>query len=392
MDQVLIVRYGEITLKGLNRPYFENHLVKDIKNALRSIGIFSIVKRDQLIYIDILDYDPEPIVAKVTRVFGVVSVSVAERLSADMNRIAAVALQKVREYRARTGLKTFKVITKRANKAFPVTSPEISRVIGEFLLDNTEGIVVDVHQPDLSVYIEIRDQAYIYLNKIPGFGGMPYGTNGRALLLLSGGIDSPAAGWLMAKRGVAIEAVHFHSYPFTSERAKEKVIDLARILSGYCHSVPLHIINLLNIQQAIKEHCPEEIFTILSRRFMMFIAERIALQNSCLALITGESMGQVASQTIQNLHITNSAVSIPVFRPLIATDKNEIVNLAAKIGTYETSIQPYEDCCTIFLPKRPSTKPRLEKVLKHEANLDKEALIAAALETEETLTITPYYK
>lgn len=390
MDQVIIVRYGEISLKGLNRSYFEDRLVKDIKNALRPIGTFLIVKRDQLIFIEIGASDAAEIVSKVTRVFGVVSVSVAVKTVSSLNQIMELALQMVRGYRVRNHFKTFKVISKRSDKTFPATSPEISRITGEFILTNLGDITVDVHNPELTVNIEIRDQAYVSLNKIPGFGGMPYGTNGKALLLLSGGIDSPAAGWLMARRGVAIEAVHFHSYPFTSERAKEKVIDLARILSGYCRSIPLHIVNLLDIRQAIKKHCPEEIFTILSRRFMMFIAARIALENECLGLITGESIGQVASQTIQGLHATNSAVNIPVFRPLIATDKNEIMHLAMKIGTYETSILPYEDCCTVFLPKRPATKPRLEKVLKHEANLDKEALIAAALDTRETLTVTRY--
>jgi thiamine biosynthesis protein ThiI len=285
---------------------------------------------------------------------------------------------------------SFKVQTKRANKNFPLQSQEISKEVGAFILKHCSDLKVDVHSPDLTVYLEIRDYAYLYTEKIPGFGGMPYATNGKALLLLSGGIDSPVAGWLMAKRGVELEAVHFHSYPFTSERAKEKVINLARILAKYCRSITLHIVNLLEIQQALRANCPEEIFTLLSRRYMMFIAEKIALQNNCSGLITGESIGQVSSQTIQSLAVTNAAVELPIFRPLICMDKAEITNLALKIETYETSILPYEDCCTVFLPKRPATKPKLEKVLKAEALLNREILISDAMSKVETLTIRPF--
>ena len=391
MANVLIVRYGEISLKGLNRSYFEDQLVKVIKNGLWRLGSFSIRKSDQLIFIDLEDAAPEPVVERVIRIFGVVSVSVAVTTTADMESIFRVALEKVNEYRRQHRVQSFKVISRRSEKRFPLTSPQICAQVGEYLLTRSPDLTVDVHNPDLTVYVEIRDQAYIYLEKIPGFGGMPYGTNGKALLLLSGGIDSPVAGWSMAKRGVAIEAVHFHSYPFTSERAKEKVIELARLLSGYCKNViKLHIINLLAVQQSLKDKCPEEYFTILTRRFMMRIAERIALQNECQALITGESIGQVASQTMQGLQVTNAAVSCPVFRPLIAMDKVDIMKLAEKIGTYETSIQPYEDCCTVFLPKRPATKPRLEKIVKLESVLEKEALVSHALETIETLEIMPF--
>ena len=390
MANVLIVRYGEISLKGLNRSYFEDQLVKGIKNGLWGLGPFSISKSDQLIYIDLNDAAPEPVVERVIRIFGVVSVSVATTTDVDLENIFRMALEKVNEYRKQNRVQSFKVISRRSDKRFPLTSPQISARVGEYLLTRLPDLTVDVHHPDLTVYVEVRNQAFIYLEKIPGFGGMPYGTNGKALLLLSGGIDSPAAGWSMAKRGVAIEAVHFHSYPFTSERAKEKVVELAGLLSGYCKGVlKLYLINLLAVQQRLKDECPEEFFTILTRRFMMRIAERIALQNECQALITGESIGQVASQTMQGLQVTNAAVALPIFRPLIATDKVDIMKLAEKIGTYQTSIQPYEDCCTVFLPKRPATKPRLEKILKLESVLENEALVSQALETMETLTIRP---
>jgi thiamine biosynthesis protein ThiI len=391
MVNEIIVRYGEISLKGMNRGYFEDQLVKSIKNALWRLGSFPIVKKDQLIFIELGDADPEPVLERVIRVFGVVSASVAAVTAPDMESIYKTAFEIVTEYRKKHRVQSFKALSRRSEKRFPLTSPQISAKTGEYLLTHIPDLTVDVHQPDLTVHIDVRQQAaYIYLEKVPGFGGMPYGTNGKALLLLSGGIDSPVAGWSMAKRGVAIEAVHFHSYPFTSERAKEKVIELAQILSGYYKGIlRLHIINLLAVQQTLKAECDEEYFTILTRRFMMYIAERIARGNECLALVTGESIGQVASQTMESLHATDAAVTLPVFRPLIATDKVDIMKMAEKIGTYETSIQPYEDCCTVFLPKRPATKPRLEKIIKLESVLDKESLINQAMETLETLKVMP---
>ena len=393
MDQVLIVRYGEISLKGLNRSFFEDRLLSNIKKALKPLGNFPIKKSDSRIYVDLPENGIDAIVETVRKVFGVVSVSVAKRFPADFATITREAREVLAERfsdpaRGRT-YQTFKVDCKRVDKNFPMASLEVSREVGAAILDSFPELRVDVHQPQITVYVELRDLAYVYAGKTPGFGGMPYGTNGKALLLLSGGIDSPVAGWLTAKRGVEIEAVHFHSFPFTSERAKEKVIELARILSRSCRRLRLTTVNLLEIQRQIKENCPEEIFTILSRRFMMFIAEQVALQTQCEALITGESIGQVASQTIPSLHVTNAAVSLPVLRPLITMDKMEIVDLAVKIGTYETSILPYEDCCTVFLPNRPATKPRLEKVLKHEAKLDRDMLIRAALSAADVIEVTP---
>lgn len=387
MRPLLIARYGEIALKGLNRSYFEDTLVKNIKRALYGKAFGQIYKADRRIYIDLAeDVDPEVIAAKVSRVFGVVSVSLAERLELSLEAISKKALEMVNT-ELQGAPASFKVECRRINKQFPLGSLELMSEVGAFILERLPNLRVDVHHPELTVYVEIREQAYLYTRKIPGFGGMPYGTNGRALLLLSGGIDSPVAGWMMAKRGVELAAVHFHSYPFTSERAQEKVIELLKVLSGYCGRINLHCVNLLEIQRAIKEGCPEEYFTILSRRFMMFLAEAIARSEECAALITGESLGQVASQTIMGLQVTNSAVDLPVFRPLIAMDKMEITSFATKIGTYEISIQPYEDCCTVFLPRRPATKPRLDKVLKLESVLDREGLIAAALQNAETRLI-----
>lgn len=391
MEKVIIVRYGEVSLKGINRPFFEDTLIKNLKRALRKYEGLTIFKKDSRIYIENLGpADPVQIAVEASKVFGVVSVSVALKFDSDLEQIKAAALEMVSQKLAADYFPSFKVETKRADKSFPLQSQEISKMVGGFILKHSAGLKVDVHRPALTVYVEIRDYAYLYTDKIPGFGGMPYTTNGKALLLLSGGIDSPVAGWLMAKRGVEVEAVHFHSYPFTSERAKEKVISLTRILAEYCRVIKLHIVNLLEIQQAIRANCPEEYFTIISRRYMMFIAEKIAVQNECSGLITGESLGQVASQTIQSLAVTNAAVDLPIFRPLIGMDKSEITGLAQKIGTYETSILPYEDCCTVFLPKRPALKPRLEKILKAETGLDRETLIKNALDKMEVLTVKPY--
>lgn len=388
MEKVLIIRYGEISLKGLNRPYFENTLLKNIRRSVRQIGDIRVYKSHGRLYIDLEDYDEEDIIEIVTKIFGVVSVSIAYIFKANMEKICEVALKQALEC-VEEGIKTFKVETKRANKNFPVKSPEISRTVGGYILEHIDGLKVDVHNPDIRINVEVRDKAYVYSRKIPGFGGMPYGSGGKAMVLLSGGIDSPVAGWLVAKRGVEIEAIHYHSYPFTSDRAKEKVIDLARILSKYCTKIRLHSVNLLNIQKAINEKCHAEEMTILSRRFMMAIAERVAVERKCKALVTGESIGQVASQTLESINVTNAAVNMPVFRPLIAMDKMDIVKISEKIDTYETSILPFEDCCTVFLPDRPVTKPRLERILKSEELLDVEGLISDAINNMEVITVKP---
>ena len=375
-------------LKGDNKRFFEDKLMRHIRHAVSDLGKLKVYKQHSRIYIDIEEYSEKQIIDRVRKVFGVALISVAKRFPVDFDLIKKVALEELQQELRSTPAKSFKVDSKRVDKNFPLTSPEMSKEIGGYILSNQEDIKVDVHNPEVTVYVEIREVAFVFCNKIHGLGGLPIGTNGKALLLLSGGIDSPVAGWMVGKRGVDIAAVHFHSYPFTSERAKEKVLDLARILSIYVGKFKLYSVNLLPIQQEINEKCPEEEMTILSRRFMMKIAEEIANKKGFNALVTGESIGQVASQTVESLHVTNSAVAMPVFRPLIAMDKVDIIEIAKKVGTFETSILPFEDCCTVFLPKRPITKPRLEKILRSEEKLEAQRLIDEALENMEIEEIT----
>lgn len=386
-----IVRCGEIALKGMNKPYFERVLLERIRKNLKKYDDIDASRREGLIFVKApAKYDADEVIREISRVFGVASVSHAWEVESDLDVIYEAAGEYMMELMKKRNITTFKVESKRADKSFPVESPEISKRVGGAVLKHCKVLKVDVRNPDCVLYVNVRKGfTYIYADKIRGFGGLPLGTNGKGLILLSGGIDSPVAAWMMAKRGMVIEAVHFHSYPYTSERAQEKVYDLARILASYCGRVKVHSVNLLGIQEAIGEFCPEDEMTILSRRFMMMIAERIAKDNSCDMLITGENIGQVASQTAQGLVVTDNAVSMPVMRPLIAMDKIDIMDMAQKIGTYETSIQPFEDCCTVFLPKHPVTKPKLEKILESESKLDKEALIAAALETRDTVVIMP---
>nr|WP_330389051.1 tRNA uracil 4-sulfurtransferase ThiI [Alkaliphilus peptidifermentans] len=380
---MVIIRYGEIMLKGQNKKFFEDKLVKHIRFALKDMGDIKTYKKDSRIYVNVEDFDERQIIQRVKKIFGVILVSGAIKLPVDFDLIKKIAHEEIQKKILTEGAKTFKVDSKRVDKKFPLKSPEISREIGGFILENQENITVDVHKPDVTVYVEVREEAYIFTEKVQGYGGLPIGSSGKGLLLLSGGIDSPVAGWLVGRRGLEIDAIHFHSYPFTSERAKEKVLDLAKILAIYIGKFKIYSINLLPIQQEINEKCREEEMTIISRRFMMKIAERIAEKTDAKALITGENIGQVASQTIESLHTTNSAVNLPVFRPLIAMNKVDIIDIAKDIGTYETSILPFEDCCTVFLPKRPLTKPRLEKILASEEKLDVEALIEAAIDNME---------
>lgn len=387
MNKVILVRYGEIVLKGLNRPVFEDKLISNIKKALNGIGDIKIIKSQSRIYIQPLDehFDHDAACEKLVKVFGIVSVSIVYKVNSDMQAIKNAASQIVEAMIKAKKLKTFKVETKRGDKKFPLQSPEISAEIGGHILSKYNNLKVDVHNPDFILFAEVRENAYLYSDIIPANGGLPVGTNGRAMLLLSGGIDSPAAGWMMAKRGVKIEAVHFHSYPYTSERAKEKVIELANILAEYCGRIKLHVVPFTEIQLEINEKCPHDCITIIMRRFMMRIAEQLAKNNNCTALITGENMGQVASQTMQSLYVTNASVSMPVFRPLIGMDKTEIIEIARKIGTFETSILPYEDCCTVFVAKHPKTKPVLQKIIEYEKKLDEDAMIKKAVETTELI-------
>ncbi len=392
MKEILLCKYGEIVLKGANRKYFEDMLCREIKKRAQNYGKFDIYRAQSTIYIEPLseDADLDGMFHAVSKVFGIVAIAraaVCEKSMEDISRVAAAYVPQFLE-----GKRTFKVEAKRSDKTFSLDSMEISREIGGVILDAYPHIRVDVHNPDVVVKVEIREfGAYVSAGQFKGAGGMPVGTNGRGLLLLSGGIDSPVAGYMMAKRGVRLDAVHFESFPYTSERAREKVLELARIVSEYAGDIYVHVVSLTHIQEELVKHCEEDYFTLLLRRYMMTIAERVAREHNCQALITGESLGQVASQTMQALSVTDAAVSLPVFRPCIGMDKEEIVTIARKIETFETSIQPYEDCCTVFTPKHPRTKPELEKVLLQENKLDFQALVDEAMTTINTVHITPEY-
>ena len=392
IKEILLCKYGEIVLKGANRRYFEDMLCREMKKRAACYGNFDIYRAQSTIYIEPMDdeADLDGMFEAAGKVFGVVAISraaVCEKNIEDISRTAATYVPAFLE-----GKRTFKVEAKRSDKTFALDSMAISREIGGVILEAFPRIRVDVHHPDVIVKVEIREfGAYVSAGQFKGAGGMPVGTNGRGLLLLSGGIDSPVAGYMMAKRGVRLDAVHFESFPYTSERAREKVLELARIVSEYAGDIYVHVVSLTHIQEELVKACEEDYFTLLLRRYMMTIAERIARMKDCSALITGESLGQVASQTMQALGVTDAAVSLPVFRPCIGMDKEEIVTIARKIGTFETSIQPYEDCCTVFTPRHPRTKPELEKVLAQENRLDFAALVEEAMGTMYTVHITPEY-
>ena len=387
---IVLLKYGEIALKGLNRPMFEQRLLNNLKRVLEPIGEFKIRKSQSMLYVEPMDdgIDMEEAIERMRKVFGIVNICPAVSCDKDMESIAKTTIECLKEMEPEG--KTFKVEAKREDKQFPLNSPQICQQMGGAILKNVKGLSVDVHNPDILVQIEIRQKAYIFTQKISGAGGMPVGTNGRAALLLSGGIDSPVAGWMIAKRGVALSAVHFHSHPYTSDRAKEKVIDLAKLISVYTGKIRLHIVPFTEIQLAIIEQCPKNYLTLIMRRIMMQIAQRLAEQDGAKALITGESIGQVASQTMESLAVTDHAVSMPVFRPCIGMDKEEIVAISKKIDTYETSILPYEDCCTIFVPKHPKTRPDVEEIVEAEkllTNLDE--MVERAMAEVETIMIQP---
>ena len=386
-----LIKYGEIGVKGKNRYMFEYALMKQIRIALKEVeGKFFVSKELGRIYVDTDgDYDYEDTIDRLSKVFGIVGICPMVRIeSKDYENLKKSVVEYVDEVYPDKNF-TFKVDTRRADKSFPGTSESINADLGEVILNAFPEIRVNVRKPDVLIKVEIRTFINIYSLEIAGPGGMPIGTNGKAMLLLSGGIDSPVAGYMIAKRGVRVEAVYFHAPPYTSERAKRKVIELAEIVARYSGPINLHIINFTDIQLAIYENCPHEELTIIMRRYMMKIAERIAVENGDQALITGESIGQVASQTIQSLLTTDAAPTLPVFRPLIGFDKQEIVEISEKIGTYETSIQPYEDCCTIFVAKHPVTKPALEGIERSEKSLEGkiEELLEKALETKERILV-----
>lgn len=384
-----LIKYGEIGCKGKNRFLFEDALAKQLRTALEGVdGDFVVSKERGRIYADAQsDFDYDDAVAAIKTVFGIVSFSPMVRIEEKTPEALSKAVVDFIDMAYEDKNFSFKVFTRRADKTFPGTSETISCDLGGLILDTFPETHVDVHTPDVKLRVEIRNFINIYSEDIPGPGGMPVGTNGKAMLLLSGGIDSPVAGYMIAKRGVKVEAVYFHAPPYTSERAKQKVIDLATLVAKYAGPINLHIVNFTDIQMLIYEKCPHEELTIIMRRYMMRIAQIIARNNENLALITGESIGQVASQTVQSLVTTDAVCEMPVFRPLIGFDKQEIIDISEKIGTFETSIEPYEDCCTIFVAKHPVTKPILEKIEKSEAKIAEEAekMVATAVATKERI-------
>lgn len=390
-EKILIVRCGEVALKGMNKPYFERMLAERIHKRLKAAGYgkASVKRHEGLIFVRFdREWDTLQLAGEISKVFGVASISPAVESESNMDAIGVEAVSFTEKLCEERCVRTFKVEAKRADKQFPIKSPDIARQIGGYVLKGLKVLKVDVHNPDVRLFVDVRhDRSYIYADKIAGFGGLPLGTNGKGLVLLSGGIDSPVAAWMMAKRGMMIEAVHFHSYPYTSPRAQEKVEDLAKIVASYCGSFKMHVINILPIQEQIVKNCPEAETTIHVRRFMMRIAEKIAERNSAMMLITGENLGQVASQTAEALVVTDNCVKMPVMRPLIAMDKIDIIAKAQEIGTFETSIEPYEDCCTVFLPKHPTTKPQLDKIEISDSKLDIDALVESAIAEEEIIYI-----
>lgn len=390
MKEMIIAKYGEIILKGGNRPRFESILINNINNSLKKVAKTHVKILQATVYVDVEDPEKLDIVLeRMSKIFGIVAITKAAVCKKDIEEIKQTAKEYFKD--SLTEGVTFKVEAKRSDKQFPFTSPEIQQEVGGYL-DEEFPIIVDVHNPRQTVMVEIRDfGAFLYIreNMLRGQGGMPIGTGSKATLLLSGGIDSPVAGHMIAKRGVEIDAVNFFSFPYTSERAKEKVISLAKIIAQYTSKINLYIVPFTEIQLQIRDNCPEEQMTLLMRRFMMRIAERIAEKNKSKALITGESVGQVASQTLAALDVTNAVVDMPILQPLIGMDKVEIMDRAYKIGTYETSILPYEDCCTVFTPKHPVVNPRRENIEKTEMHLNVEDLIEAALQGVEKIEVLP---
>lgn len=381
--KVILIRYSEIHLKGNNRGFFENALINNIRHSLADKKYKLVKQSGRYVISEFEESEADSIVETVRNVFGVYSVSLADEVKSDYEEIKKSALAIAPE----SG--TFKVVCNRADKRFPLNSMQLASSIGGDLLENNGKLSVDLHKPQHLVNIDVREngKTFVFTNSIKGVNGMPVGTGGKGVLLLSGGIDSPVACYMMAKRGMSIRAIHFHSYPFTSLQAKEKVLTLAKILKKYTLHMTVDVVSFTEIQTAIHEKCPEEFMITIMRRFMMRIAERLAKKYGCGAIITGESLGQVASQTLESITSTNAVATLPVLRPLIGFDKDEIIEIAKRIDTFETSILPYEDCCTIFLPKNPVTKPRLDVVKRVESVLDIDALVEQALENVETIVV-----
>jgi len=386
MYNIAAVSFGELFLKGKNRGKFEQKLIEQIKYALKEFNHVSVYKDSGKVYVETKnEEDMDKIVEKVRKIFGISNISPSVKTSKDVDIIIEKTIELFRYLLSKEDIKTFKIKTKRSDKEFPLKSMDFSALVGGKILENFSFVKVDVHTPDVEVYIDIKKCCYISSERIKTLGGLPLGSNGRALLLLSGGIDSPVAGYMIAKRGVEIDALYFHTYPFTSERANEKVIKLKQKLEEYCGKIKLYSINMLEIHKAIREFCKEEETTILARRFMMRIAEKIALENKIDMLITGESLGQVASQTMKSMAVIEDAINMPILKPLVGLDKSEIIEIAREIDTYETSILPYDDCCSVFAPQHPLINPKLESIKRSESNLNVEELIEKVLSTLEIL-------
>lgn len=388
MNDMILLKQGEIILKGQNRRFFEAKLLANIRHRLKPYGEFDVTSTQSTVYVEPKDEksDMDGALNAMLKVFGAVGVTRALACPKDKDAIFEAAKTYLAEEMRSS--KTFKVETKRADKQFPMSSIEISRYVGDLLSDAFPEIGVDVHNPELVVHVEVRENAaYVHANPLPGAGGMPVGSNGSAVTLLSGGIDSPVSSYMIARRGIHLIPVHFFSFPYTSEQAKEKVLELAKILTAYCGRLTVEIVPFTHIQEEIRAKCPEEYFTLIMRRFMMRLAEKLAIQNNCKALVTGEDLGQVASQTMEALRVTEECVTLPVLRPLIGMDKSDIVLIARKIGTFDTSILPYEDCCTVFTPRHPRTKPKVEDVLKAESVLDVDMLVDEAFKGIESVRL-----
>lgn len=382
----IVIRYAEIALKGKNQKDFLNRLIHNIKEQIKTdLDITPVIEREMgRIYLKLEGQSPELFFDSLNHVFGISSYSPARKTSLDLEEIKAAALDELRA--AMNGPCRFRVSVKRPNKQFPITSPDMQQLIAAHMLKNISGLKADLHQYDIDLLLEIRyDAAYIYTRSYPGLHGLPVGSSGRGVVLLSGGIDSPVAGWLAMKRGVTIEAVHFHSYPYTSEKAKEKVMELAKRMAKYSNRVVVHMVPFTKIQEEIAHYCHDNMRIPIMRRIMVRIAEAIARQRDCLAIFTGDNLGQVASQTMESIYAINAVASMPILRPCITMEKEEIIRLAQQIDTYETSILPYEDCCTVFVPKEPKTKPKVEACEKEEAKLDLDALIADAVANTERI-------
>ena len=390
MNEIILLKLGEMVLKGLNRRSFEDKLQANLHRRLRPFGQFRVYTRQSATYVEPIGEgcDVEGAYEALKHVFGIVGLSLARPCGKDKDAILACAKEFLDDQLR--AARTFKVETKRADKTFPMTSIQLSQYVGGELHEAYDNLEVDVHHPELTVYVEVRDYAaYVHTQPQPGAGGLPVGINGRAVSLLSGGIDSPVASWMIAKRGVALDMVHFFSYPYTSLEAKEKVLELARLLTPWTGRLTVHVVPFTAIQEELRRSCPEELFTVIMRRFMMRIAQEVARRCGAKALVTGECLGQVASQTMDAMLVTGAVVDLPILRPVVGMDKEEIVQIARKIGTFETSILPYEDCCTVFTPRHPKTKPSVEETREYESALDVEGLCQRAMAGREMIRIKP---